>query len=334
MIDSLEAERFSALGDRPICFLDLGSPDAMEQARLLSRVTQAAVVGLDPEGALPGVDESLFDLLMTSAVDAPRPWVTVAAAHWRDRIEAMTALASRHPVATTIAMRLMRMQADMGFEDAVHAESLAYSTLLGGAEFRQWLSERKTEPRTVVAAPFIEMERSDDHVTVRLARPDNRNALCAGMRDALFEALAAVADDPTQPALWLEGAGPCFSTGGDLPEFGSASDLAMAHVIRTMRSCAVMLHRIGDRATVVLHGACVGSGIEVPAAAARRIARPGTFFHLPELRMGLIPGAGGTVTLTRAIGRHRTAYMLLSARRIDLATALDWGLVHAVDAAT
>ncbi|CNJ87542.1 enoyl-CoA hydratase%2C EchA8_4 [Mycobacterium tuberculosis] len=55
-------------------------------------------------------------------------------------------------------------------------------------------------------------------------------------------------------------------------------------------------------------------------------------FGLPELSLGLIPGAGGTVSVTRRIGRWRTAYLVLSGRLIDAATALDWGLVDAVSA--
>jgi enoyl-CoA hydratase/carnithine racemase len=69
----------------------------------------------------------------------------------------------------------------------------------------------------------------------------------------------------------------------------------------------------------------------MPAAAARVTARPGTTFRLPEVGMGLIPGAGGTATIPRRIGRHRAAWMALSGREIDLETALAWGLVDAVD---
>jgi enoyl-CoA hydratase/carnithine racemase len=77
----------------------------------------------------------------------------------------------------------------------------------------------------------------------------------------------------------------------------------------------------------------VGAGIEVPAAAARVVARAGTVFRLPEVSMGLIPGAGGTATVPRRIGRHRACYMALSGATIDLDTALAWGLVDAEEPA-
>ncbi len=60
---------------------------------------------------------------------------------------------------------------------------------------------------------------------------------------------------------------------------------------------------------------------------ARIAAAPDAVFGLPELSLGLIPGAGGTVSVTRRIGRWRTAYLVLSGRSIDADTALAWGLV-------
>ena len=67
------------------------------------------------------------------------------------------------------------------------------------------------------------------------------------------------------------------------------------------------------------------------AAAARRTAAPHLIVQLPELRMGLIPGAGGTATLGRAMGRHRLMWLVLGGFRIGSDKALDWGLIHAID---
>jgi enoyl-CoA hydratase len=83
--------------------------------------------------------------------------------------------------------------------------------------------------------------------------------------------------------------------------------------------------------TVEVHGACIGAGVELPSFAGHVVAAPDAFFQLPELSMGLVPGAGGTVSLTRRIGRYRTAYLALSGARIDAPTAARWGLVDAVD---
>jgi enoyl-CoA hydratase/carnithine racemase len=80
-----------------------------------------------------------------------------------------------------------------------------------------------------------------------------------------------------------------------------------------------------------VHGACVGAGVELPAFAARVVAREDARFWLPELSMGLVPGAGGTVSLPRRIGRQRTAWLALSGAQLDASTALRWGLVDEID---
>jgi enoyl-CoA hydratase/carnithine racemase len=97
------------------------------------------------------------------------------------------------------------------------------------------------------------------------------------------------------------------------------------------RSPARAMAAVADRLVAHLHGACFGSGIELPAFAARVVARPDTVVGLPELSLGLIPGAGGTVSVTRRIGRHRTAWLALTGRTIDAATALEWGLVDEIE---
>ena len=79
-----------------------------------------------------------------------------------------------------------------------------------------------------------------------------------------------------------------------------------------------------------VHGQVLGSGLEMAAFCGRIEAADDTVFGLPELSLGLIPGAGGTVSVTRRIGRWRTAYLVLSGHTIDPSVALAWGLVDAV----
>ena len=333
MIDTLEAEGFGPLGPRLLQVLDCADPDCAAPAHELRARTEAVIVGIDRAGALPPLDPTAFDALLTTAALPPRPWMAVPASRLDERLAVIGRIVAAAPIAASVAMRVLRLNEALSFTEGIHIESLAYSALLGGGEFRRWREDHPVASSAPSAAAFLQFDRADLTVTIELDRPGERNAICAGMRDALFDALAAVIDDPTAPAVVLSGRGACFSTGGALAEFGTAQDLAGAHAIRTARSCALLLHRLGNRAEAWLHGACVGSGIEIPAAATRRIGRAGAFFQLPELTMGLIPGAGGTVTLPRAIGRHRTAAMLLSARRIDAATALDWGLLTGLEAA-
>jgi enoyl-CoA hydratase/carnithine racemase len=74
----------------------------------------------------------------------------------------------------------------------------------------------------------------------------------------------------------------------------------------------------------------VGAGIELAACAGHVVATADTRIGLPEVAMGLIPGAGGTVSLPARIGRHRTAWLALTGRTLDAPTAHAWGLVDAL----
>jgi len=324
MIDYLTADQFSALGGTPVLVVDAANWNKPASP------LQAVVVGIDREGNLPSVDAQAFDVLLTTFDKAPKPWVSVDPAQFDDMTQRLTEMVHANPVAATIGAQVLRLSSGLSLPEALQAESFAYSTLLGGAEFRRWQDATKRGTSTPVPADPVLVLRDGNRITLQLNDPDNRNAMSAAMRDALYEALANILDDPSKPDLILVGGGKCFSTGGPLPEFGTARDLAAAHVARSLHSCATALDALGERASVRLHGACIGSGIEVAAAAHRRIATPDAWFQLPELSMGLIPGAGGTATVARAIGRHRTMWMLLTAKRIGTAQALDWGLLHAV----
>jgi enoyl-CoA hydratase/carnithine racemase len=324
-IGALDLEQFSPIGPNGVVLIDVSQDPAGRRAAALAQ-GDAVIIGLHRVGACPDVDAAYYDMLLTTAPTPQKPWVSVAKEALEQRIDALLTRINRSPVAAATLCWLLRVTEGMEWRTALRLESLAYSTLLGGQEFARWRAATPAPDRSPPPSDRIRIERAADVVTVTLDQAGRRNAMDAGMRDALFEALAAVVDDPSRPELLLRGAGRCFSVGGDLAEFGTNSDLAMAHYVRSLRSCAMLLMALGERATVHLHGACIGSGIEIAAAAARRVAHPDAFFQLPEVAMGLIPGAGGTVTISRAIGRHRTAYMALSGRRFSARTGIEWGL--------
>lgn len=323
--DHLDADRLSAPGGQPVLVVDAAT------WRRPAMQIQAVVIGVDRGGGLTAPAPGDFDLLLTAARDAPRPWITLDAGDFEAAVERLADAGRANPQAATVAAQVLRLTETLPLAEALTIESLAYSALLGGSEFARWRLENPSVSAAADPAVPLLVDRDGDRIVLTLNDPANRNAMSAAMRDALYEALANVLDDPSRPTVCLQGAGKCFSTGGDLAEFGTAPDLAEAHLVRTLHSCARALGALGDRATVRLHGACVGSGIEVAAAAHRRIAAADSWFQLPELAMGLIPGAGGTATVGRAIGRHRTLWMLLSGKRIGAAQALDWGLVHAIE---
>ncbi len=152
------------------------------------------------------------------------------------------------------------------------------------------------------------------------------------MRDALHDALLLAALDPDVELIDLTGEGPAFCAGGDLNEMGSRSDPASAHLVRLQRSPARLLSMLAARTTAHLHGSCAGSGIELPAFAHRLLAAADTTFALPEIALGLVPGAGGTVSLPARVGRHRTAWLALTGQAIDAPTAVEWGLADEISA--
>jgi enoyl-CoA hydratase/carnithine racemase len=185
-------------------------------------------------------------------------------------------------------------------------------------------------PGRASGAP-LRIVRAGSVLEIALARPERRNALSVELRDALVEALDLAVADPSIESVAIAGDGPDFCAGGDLAEFGTAPDPATAHAVRSARSPAAAVVACRDRVDFRLHGACVGAGAELAAFGRRVIAGADTWFQLPELGFGLIPGAGGCVSLVRRIGRQRTAWLAVSGERIDAATALAWGLVDTVE---
>ncbi len=239
----------------------------------------------------------------------------------------------RHPVAALTLVQVLRCVESLPVEEGLTLESLAYATLQGGTEYRTWLASRKQPPELVAGGdgePIL-VRRNGNRAAAELNRPANRNSITVEMRDALVELLELMLLDDSIEQLEISGRGACFSVGGELREFGLATDPARAHWIRTLRNPGRLLARCAARVSCRLHSACLGSGIELPAFAGRVVAHPKTFFQLPELGFGLIPGAGGCVSISRRIGRQRTAWLALSGRKIGASQALAWGLVDEVD---
>jgi enoyl-CoA hydratase/carnithine racemase len=214
------------------------------------------------------------------------------------------------------------------------AESLAYSTLQSGPEFARWLAERGPASPVSIADPVL-CERDGNTLRVRFNRPERHNAFSTDARAGLLEALDVARLDDSINEVVLAGNGPSFCSGGDLAEFGTFSDPASAHVARTRHSPALVLDQLTQRLGVAVcaevHGQVLGSGLEMAAYCGFVTCKPDAVLGLPELALGLIPGAGGTVSITRRIGRWRTAFLVLSGNPIDSATALSWGLVDEIE---
>jgi len=245
-------------------------------------------------------------------------------------LAALVRAVGAHPRAAAVVVDLLRLLPALPAEQGLVAESLAYAALQAGSEHLAWRARR---PAAAPAAPGrVQVVRTDDCLALTLDRPAAGNAVDVAMRDALVEALELARLDPAIARVRLAATGRSFSLGADLAEFGTTADPAAAHAIRRRTLPARLLAELGDRLEVHIDGACVGAGLEMAAFAHRLTASPRAWFQLPELAMGVLPGAGGCVSLTRRIGRQRTALLILSGRRIGAPTAQSWGLVDQLTA--
>lgn len=272
-------------------------------------------------------DEATVTLTEDATDD--RRAVTVASVP--ETLAELTERCLRFPLAAAVCDDVLR-----AFDPAaptfagVITESLAYSTLQSGPEFARWLAARGPAKAPEIPNPVV-AQRDGDRLSIRFNRSQRHNAFSTDARAALLEALEVARLDPSVDEVVLAGNGPSFCSGGDLGEFGTFADPASAHVARTRHSPALALDeitaRLGRACRAEVHGQVQGSGLEMAAFCGRVSCDPDAVLGLPELALGLIPGAGGTVSITRRIGRWRTAYLVLSGRSIDAATALQWGMV-------
>lgn len=318
----------SLLSIRDLC-ARLDSPAAAEALSPLCGVPYV-LIALEGDDSLAPMFQPKCPVIGVGETDRTVSAVVDVAVRSDEEVLIVTEAIDRNPIASMTLVGLLRHNERVSTEDALLAESLAYSTLQHGAEFQSWLASRPI--RAIPSDPEspVLVERTGNELHITLNRPHRRNAYSSGLRDALCEALYLVADDTSIEKAILRGAGVCFSAGGDLDEFGAGADAGLAHASRLTRSAAAMLHALRERVEARLHGACVGAGIELPAFARRVVATEDAFFQLPEVTMGLIPGAGGTASILPRIGRRRLAYMALTGARIDVETAYAWGLVDEI----
>ena len=248
-----------------------------------------------------------------------------------DELVALDAACARNPNAAITLVQLLRTSGRLDIDRALIAESLAYSTLLGGGEFARWHAAQPAGTHRPADAP-VTVADDGTTLTITLNRPEVHNAYDAATRDALTDALRSAAMLADQRRVELRGNGPSFCSGGDLNEFGTNDDLTRAHLIRATRAPGLLLHDLQTQVSAHVQGACIGAGIELAAFCARVTAQPDSIFRLPEVAMGLVPGAGGTVSIPRRIGRQRATWLAVTGQVLDASTARDWGLVDAIPA--
>jgi 3-hydroxyacyl-CoA dehydrogenase len=170
------------------------------------------------------------------------------------------------------------------------------------------------------APTVVTRELRGDILLVTIANPPV-NALGVEVRSGLLAAIEAADADPAVTAVLLAGAGRTFIGGADIREFGKPPLApALPYVCDRIEACSKPV-------IAVIHGPALGGGLEVALAAHYRIALPAAKLGLPEVQLGLLPGAGGTQRTPRLIGARAALEMMLSGRHVGAIEAQALGLV-------
>jgi len=166
---------------------------------------------------------------------------------------------------------------------------------------------------------------------ITLNRPQVLNVYNVQMRDELYEILGAIREDPEVRVAVFRGSGErAFCAGADLSEFLTAPSPVVARQVRWERDIWGRFLSMPQPLIAALHGYVIGSGIEIALCCDLRVAAEDARFRVPEVALGIIPAAGATQTLPRAIGRAKTLEALLTSDWLDAAEAHRVGLVNQV----
>lgn len=175
----------------------------------------------------------------------------------------------------------------------------------------------------------VDLELSGPLAIVSLNNPP-LNIFNLAMRDELMQVLQAIDDIQDVRVMVLRSCGKHFCAGADLSEFGSAESIFEGRRIRWDRDPWGLLWDLRVPTIAAIEGTALGSGLEMSLLCDIRLATPGSILGLPETKLGMLPAAGGTQSLTRAIGPHGTTPIIALAPSLTAAEALSRGLVHDV----
>ena len=166
--------------------------------------------------------------------------------------------------------------------------------------------------------------------TLTVNRPERRNALSAVVRAELADALAALRDEPEVRVVVITGAGDrAFVAGADITEFAERTALEQRQVMGPPRIFELVAE-YPKPVIAMINGLALGGGCELALACDLRIAAESARLGQPEIRLGLIPGGGGTQRLPRLVGAGRALRLILTGEPIDAHEALRMGLVDEV----
>jgi enoyl-CoA hydratase len=190
---------------------------------------------------------------------------------------------------------------------------------------------------TGVGAPHYVTEVADGVITITFDRPDKLNAISPEMTAGLWEALRELADSPDVYVMVITGTGRFFTAGidlaavpGDRRSGNYRSDTAFRRAYRQHHLLYDEFESVEKPIILAAQRPCLGAGVEMAASCDFRFASAGSYFGLPEINLGVIPGSGGISRVTRLIGPHWSKWLGMAGQRISAEQAVSIGFVHAV----
>ncbi|MDT8438819.1 MAG: enoyl-CoA hydratase-related protein [Wenzhouxiangellaceae bacterium] len=177
----------------------------------------------------------------------------------------------------------------------------------------------------------LSLDRADGVATVTISRPEKLNALNAATLAELQQAFETLAEDDTVRAIILTGAGErAFVAGADISEIRALDPISAEHFAAAGQRLMRSIETLRKPVIAAINGFALGGGLELALACHLRYASDNARLGLPEIKLGILPGFGGTQRLTRLIGRGRALEMMLSGEPVTAETAARLGLVQRV----
>ncbi len=184
---------------------------------------------------------------------------------------------------------------------------------------------------------LVKTEVRDSLFEILLNRPEKRNAINAELYAAFDSAVRSASRLSDVRAVLIRGQGKAFSAGIDVSDFlrlpeeyGPDWQQKGRRITDDFQRVLNNLERLELPTIALIHGYCLGLGLELALACDLRVAAEGTMMGLPETRLGLIPDVGGTTRLVRLVGPGRAKELIFSGRHIDANLAERWGIVNHV----
>lgn len=177
---------------------------------------------------------------------------------------------------------------------------------------------------------IITCDLTDGMLHIVLNRPQQLNALSQDLLKKLLATFLEAKDNPAVKGLLISGNGKAFCAGADIKQLAALNSAKGLTFARFGQAVFRELELVGKPSIAAIHGAALGGGLELAMSASIRLAAKNAVFGQPEIKLGVIPGFGGTQRLSRLIGKGRALDLCLTGRKINAETALSFGLISEI----